>query len=92
MNGIRILDINADQNGRMQQPRMLQPGDIVMLCSDGVYKSLSDSQIHGMVRDNDLDLEIAADRLTAMALRYGARGQDNTTVILLRYREKQEED
>ena len=38
-----------------------------------------------MVRDNDIDMGIAADRTTAMALRYGMRGQDNTTVILIRY-------
>lgn len=66
-------------------PFLLQPGDIVMLCSDGVYKSLNESQVCAMVRDNDLDMYIAADRTTAMALRYGVRGQDNTTVVLMKY-------
>lgn len=66
-------------------PLSLQTGDIVMLCSDGVYKSLNESQICAMVRDNDLDMYIAADRTTAMALRYGVRGQDNTTVVLMKY-------
>lgn len=83
MDGLRVID------GK-QQAISLLPGDIVLLCSDGVYKSLTDSQIHAMVRDNDIDMNIAADRLTAMALRYGVKGQDNTTVILLRYREEQE--
>lgn len=78
MDGLRIVDI-------MEDPMPLKQGDIVMLCSDGVYKSLNNSQVLAMVRDNDIDLEIAADRTTAMALRYGVRGQDNTTVILLRY-------
>lgn len=67
-------------------PCKLEDGDIVMLCSDGVYKSIDQYQILGMVRDNDLDMEIAADRMTAMALRYGGKRQDNTTVILLKYR------
>ena len=83
MDGLRVIDDK-------QQAISLLPGDIVLLCSDGVYKSLTDSQIHAMVRDNDIDMNIAADRLTAMALRYGVKGQDNTTVILLRYREEQE--
>ena len=68
-------------------PCKLEDGDIVMLCSDGVYKSIDHYQILGMIRDNDLDMEIAADRLTAMALRYGGKRQDNTTVILMRYRQ-----
>lgn len=78
MDGLRIVDV-------LGTPLELQRGDIVMLCSDGIYKSLSESQVLAMVRDNDLDMDIAADRTTAMALRYGVRGQDNTTVILLKY-------
>jgi len=69
-------------------PCKLNPGDIVMLCSDGVYKSIDEYQILGMIRDNDLDMEIAADRMAAMALRYGGKRQDNTTVILMKYGEK----
>lgn len=68
-----------------QAPIIMQEGDVVVLCSDGVCKSLNDSQICAMVRDNDVDMDIAADRLTGMAMRYGARGQDNTTVILVKY-------
>lgn len=78
MDGLRLVDVT-------EEPLSLEKGDIVMLCSDGIYKSLDDSQVLAMVRDNDLDMNIAADRTTAMALRYGVRGQDNTTVILFRY-------
>lgn len=80
---LRLIDVNAS-------PLLLQPGDMVMLCSDGIYKSLNDTQVWAMARDNDLDMYIASDRTTAMALRYGARGQDNTTVILLKYLGNQE--
>lgn len=69
-------------------PFLLEPGDIILLCSDGVYKSMDQYQILGMVRDNDLDMKIAADRTTAMALEYGGKRQDNTTVILMKYGEK----
>lgn len=79
MGDVKIIDVT-------REPVKLQGGDIIMLCSDGIYKSLNDSQVYAMVRDNDLDLNIAADRLTAMALRYGGKGQDNTTVILMKYR------
>ncbi len=83
MEQLRLVDGN-------RVPIELQPGDILMLCSDGVYKSLNESQVCAMVRDNDLDMSIAADRVTAMALRYGVHGQDNTTVILMKYLGMQE--
>lgn len=78
MEEVKLVDGN-------QKPVGLMAGDRILLCSDGVYKSLSDSQVFAMVQDNDIDMGIAADRTTAMALRYGMRGQDNTTVILIRY-------
>jgi len=74
----RIVDVT-------KEPTELRHGDMIVLCSDGIYKSLNDSQVQALVMDNDLDMNIAADRLTAMALRYGGRGQDNTTVILMKY-------
>ncbi|MBQ7535586.1 MAG: protein serine/threonine phosphatase 2C family protein [Stomatobaculum sp.] len=77
--GIRnltLMEIN-------QNPFQLLRGDRVLLCSDGVYKSLSDDQIKALLDDNDIDLNIAAKRICSMALRYGGRGQDNTTLIVL---------
>ncbi len=79
MDNVKYIDVNSN-------PIELKPDDIIMVCSDGIYKSLNESQVCAMVRDNDLDMNIAADRVTAMALRYGVRGQDNTTAILMRYR------
>lgn len=73
-----LMDIN-------QKPFDLAAGDIVLLCSDGLYKSLRDDQILALVRDNDVNLDIAADRLCSMALRYGGSGQDNTSVLLVQY-------
>lgn len=78
MDHVKYIDVNPN-------PIELQPGDILVICSDGIYKSLNESQVCAMVRDNDLDMNIAADRLTGMAQRYGVRGQDNTTAILLKY-------
>lgn len=81
MGGVKLADIN-------QIPFSLLHGDLIVLCSDGVYKSLDESQIYSMVRDNDVDMAIAAERLTAMALEKGARGQDNTSVVLISFRER----
>jgi protein phosphatase len=75
---LRLVDGNRN-------PIPLLDGDMIILSSDGVYKSLDDSQVYALARDNDLDMYIAADRITEMALRYGMRGQDNTTVIMIKY-------
>ena len=64
-------------------------GDVAVLCSDGLYRSMSDDQIGALIRDNDIDPDIAAERLCSMALRYGGGAQDNTTVILLQYMPEQ---
>lgn len=82
MGGLKLVDVT-------QSPFTLIDGDIVLLCSDGLYKSLDESQIHAMVRDNDLDMMIAADRLTDMALQCAGGGQDNTSVVLIMYRNAQ---
>lgn len=59
--------------------------DIVLLCSDGLYKSLDEFQIQALARDNDIEMNIAARRLADMALQMATGGQDNTTVIMASY-------
>ncbi|MFR1833055.1 MAG: PP2C family protein-serine/threonine phosphatase [Lachnospiraceae bacterium] len=78
MNGLARTDIN-------RQPFVLQDGDIVLLCSDGLYKAMSEQKIYAMIRDNDFDMELAAARLLDMSKRCAERTQDNTTVILMKY-------
>ncbi len=78
MNGLARTDIN-------RQPFLLQDGDIVLLCSDGLYKAMSEQKIYAMIRDNDFDMELAVDRLLDMSQNCAERTQDNTTVILMKY-------
>ena len=63
----------------------LMQGDIILLCSDGLYKSLSEQMILAVISDNYFDMQRAADELTDAALRYSSKSQDNTTVVLLHY-------
>jgi serine/threonine protein phosphatase PrpC len=60
-----------------------QPGDVYLLCSDGLYGDSSEAQTGAIVaaaRDDNLDACCAA--LLAMALHDG--GSDNITALLLR--------
>ncbi len=59
----------------------VEPGDIYVLCSDGLSGMVSDETILAIVRNADTDIESAAVRLIAEANDKG--GEDNITVVLL---------
>jgi hypothetical protein len=59
----------------------LRPGDTLMLCSDGIYKRLTDSDIGHMLAKQDT-AQHAADALVQLALERNA--QDNVSTIVLR--------
>jgi PPM family protein phosphatase len=59
----------------------LEPYDLLMLCSDGLTDMISDWQIAETIDENILDLEMAAQKLIALANQNG--GKDNISVILL---------
>lgn len=59
-----------------------RPGDVVVLCSDGLNGELTDTEIEAVVADADGDLEVAAGALIECALDSG--GHDNITVLLVR--------
>jgi len=63
----------------------LQPGDLVMLCSDGLHGMVSDQEIERIVLASPESLEEASARLVEAANEAG--GRDNVTVVLLRRRE-----
>lgn len=54
------------------------PGDRYVLCSDGLTDTVSEAALAELVQHPELD--VAADRLVAAALRSG--GRDNVTVVL----------
>ena len=58
-----------------------KPGDLLLLCSDGLYSMVSDEEMRATLLEEELDLDGKADRLIALALEAG--GDDNVTVLLI---------
>ena len=58
-----------------------RPGDVFLLCSDGLTSMLSDEQVATII-GKDADLKVAARRLIRAANSHG--GRDNITVVLFR--------
>lgn len=58
----------------------MQPGDVVLLCSDGLNTMLDDDEILAIVRQNGQDLPAACHQLVEAANHAG--GEDNVTVVL----------
>jgi len=57
------------------------PGDILLLCSDGLCRALDDSDITAILRDHSV--EGAADRLIEAAVSRSAK--DNVSVVVVAY-------
>jgi protein phosphatase len=57
-----------------------EPGDLVLLCSDGLTDMLSEDEIAAVLLEADRDPAAAADGLVAAANAHG--GEDNITVVL----------
>ena len=79
INELELIDIN-------KKALRLISGDIVVLCSDGITKSLTDDQLKALVLDNNIDFGMACEKLCQKSLEYGKGVQDNTSIILLEYR------
>ena len=67
------------------QVHKIEAGDILLLCSDGLTTMIPDDDIARVVREADGDVEKAAQALVASANAKG--GEDNITVLLLRFDE-----
>lgn len=81
INGVELIDMN-------DEAFIMQNGDIILLCSDGLYKSLSEEAIAIIVNEFRNNIPLAAKMLTYTAVDNRPQGQDNTTVILVKYNNK----
>jgi protein phosphatase len=67
------------------QVHKLETGDILLLCSDGLTTMIPDEDIARLVDESEGSVEKAAKTLVATANARG--GEDNITVLLLRFDE-----
>ena len=77
---VSLMDISTE-------PIPMQYGDIVMLCSDGITKTLPDHQIKSIILDDKNPIEQKAVKLVEAAIHGNTHSQDNTSVAILQYRE-----
>lgn len=77
--GVRYIDRNS-------RPMELQNGDHIILCSDGLYRTVTEREMAQIVRCFAGETESAAEALTQLALSKRNPHQDNTSVIVLEYR------
>jgi PPM family protein phosphatase len=63
-----------------QAPLPLEEGDRILLCSDGIYKTLTESEMTKMLSDHP---QKAADSLIETAISKNLLNQDNMTAIIL---------
>jgi serine/threonine protein phosphatase PrpC len=75
---VTLMDIN-------EQPFEMQFGDIVLLCSDGITKTLPDDQIRDIIKNDAVSMKEKAKILVEAAVRGNTHSQDNTSVAILQY-------
>jgi PPM family protein phosphatase len=80
----RALGGRADLDVEMQVHET-QDGDMLLLCSDGLTTMVPDAEIARVVSEHDPDVTAAAEALVREANARG--GEDNITVLLLRFQE-----
>jgi len=79
----RALGMNETVNADLER-HSYQPGDLFLLCSDGLTDLVEDPGIEQVLVEEP-NLEAAADRLVALANENG--GNDNITVVLARLKD-----
>lgn len=77
INGVKYLDLNAE-------PFQLRKGDYIILCSDGLYRTVSEKDIKDITYGIG-DADDVATCLTAYAMQARKAHQDNTSVIVVQY-------
>ncbi len=60
----------------------IMPGDIYILCSDGLYKDLEEGAMSSLLENNGVDVVQLTERLLSASLAGG--GTDNTSIVTLK--------
>lgn len=64
---------------------VLQPGDVLLLCTDGIWANLRDSDIAGFFREDSQELRAWLEALGRRAVQASAPFSDNSTAAVLRW-------
>jgi serine/threonine protein phosphatase PrpC len=72
---LTLMDIN-------RRPLELRSGDVVLVCSDGLYRTLSEDTIRTICLEHLPNPQKAADVLTESAILASLESQDNTSVVV----------
>lgn len=78
MNGVKYMDVN-------EKPFRLLPNDTVILCSDGLYRLLSEDELVAILKSFPGNMNLAANAMVDAACGKMAPHQDNTSVIIFKY-------
>ena len=74
----------------LSPPNMiLDDGDMIMLCSDGLYNTLSEHQIKAVMMSDQNTIGEMADALIESVVMRKKKNQDNTTVVVLKYKKEE---
>ena len=76
----QVLGNKAEVNVHLSRAHDLQQDDVILLCSDGLYGSLSESQMLPVLSGNDP--QFAADQLITDAIE--AQASDNITAVVVK--------
>lgn len=76
LGNVSIWDVN-------EQPLLLQPGDIIGLCSDGITNTIPQEELGRIIRQSTSLAE--AVKIISRKIQQQEAGQDNATIILLKY-------
>jgi serine/threonine protein phosphatase PrpC len=63
----------------------LQPGDVLLLCTDGIWSNLRDGDIAGFFREDSQELRAWLEALGRRAVQASAPFSDNSTAAVLRW-------
>jgi protein phosphatase len=77
---LRITDAESDEESKNNQGFHLEPGDTILVCSDGLTDLVWDDEILKIIRTKK-DLKVAVETLVNLANERG--GHDNITVVLM---------
>lgn len=80
MGGVKYIDINS-------KPFVLSDGDCLILCSDGLYRTVEEVEMLRIMTAPNNDMRSAAKELTDLAISKNKRNQDNTSVITIQFNE-----